>query len=68
MKRKANPEKLKIFLTQFLFGKVSEGDASSPLLLNSALEYGITKVKANVQGFKLSGKYRLMVYDDVVLI
>ena len=68
MKLKAKPEKLNIFLTQFLFGKVSKGDASSPLLLNSALEYDIAKFQANVKGFKLSGKYRLMVHVDVFLI
>ena len=55
MKRKAKPEKLNIFPTQFLFGKVSKGDVWSPLLLNSAPEYGITKVQANVHGFKLGG-------------
>jgi hypothetical protein len=68
MKRKAKSEKLNIFITQFLFGKFSKGDASSPMLSSSALEYGITKVQAIVQGFKLSGKYRLMVHAEVVLI
>jgi hypothetical protein len=44
---------------------VSE-DASSPLLLNFALEYAIRRVQACEDGSKLNGTHRLLVGADAV--
>jgi retron-type reverse transcriptase len=40
-----------------------QGDALSPLLINSALEYAIRRVQAN-QDLKLNGTHQLLVYAD----
>jgi hypothetical protein len=43
---------------------LKQGDALSPLLLNFALEYSITKVQKNRVGLKLIGAHQLLAYAD----
>ena len=40
------------------------GDALSPLLCNSALEYAIRRVQINQDGLKINGTHQLLVYAD----
>jgi hypothetical protein len=41
-----------------------QGDALSPLLLNSTSEYTIRRVQENPEGLKLNGTHQLLVYAD----
>jgi hypothetical protein len=45
-----------------------QGDALSPLLYNSVLEYAITRVQIQQDGLKLNGTHQLPVYTDDVNI
>jgi len=43
---------------------LKQGDAVSPLLFNSALEYAIRRVDVNQDGLKLNVTHQLLVYAD----
>jgi retron-type reverse transcriptase len=48
---------------------LKQGDTLSPLILNFALEYPISKVQENQAELKLNGTHQLLVYaDDVNLL
>jgi hypothetical protein len=44
---------------------LKQGDALSPLLFNSALEYTTMRVQANLEGLKENATHELLVYTDV---
>jgi hypothetical protein len=48
---------------------LKQGDALSPLLFNFSLEFAISRVQVNQDGFKLNGTHQLFVcaYDVSVL-
>jgi len=45
---------------------LKQGDALSPMLFNSALEYAIRRVQVNQYGLKLNGTHQVLVYVDDV--
>jgi hypothetical protein len=45
-----------------------EQEALLPLLVNTALEYGIRKVKVIKESFELIGVHQLLVYADDVTV
>jgi len=47
---------------------LKQGDALSPLLLNFALEYAISRFQVIQDGLKWNGTYKLLVYADDVNI
>jgi len=47
---------------------LKQGDAISPLLINTALAFAIRRVQVNQDGFKLNGTHQLLVYADDVNI
>jgi len=47
---------------------LKQGDALSPMLFNSALEYAIMRVQVNQDGLKLNGTHQVLAYADDVNI
>jgi hypothetical protein len=45
---------------------LKQGDALSPLLFNTVLEYAIKMVQVNQDGLTLNGKHQLLAYADEI--
>jgi len=57
-----------IFLAWNLCDCLKQGDALTPMLFNSVLEYTIRRVQVNQDGLKLNGTHQLLAYADDVNI
>jgi len=47
---------------------LKQGQVLSPLLFNFVFEYAIRRDQVNLDGWKLSGSYQLLIYADYVNI
>ena len=46
---------------------LKQGQALSPLLFNSSLEYAIKRVQVNQNGLKLNVTYKFLLYGDILI-